>query len=118
MSMTPKVAIFLIVMGVLYSTLGWAGSGAQESTPEQIGAGVGSVVGSAVYFPFKASFCILGGIASGVTLVADGPQSADKVARAACRGTWAITPDIVKGQTPINFVGDPASPAKARRRSR
>ncbi|HSF29366.1 MAG TPA: hypothetical protein VLK82_02685 [Candidatus Tectomicrobia bacterium] len=116
--MKPTVAIMVILMGVMYSTLGWAGSGAQESTPEQIGAGVGSVVGSAVYFPFKASFCILGGIASGVTLVADGPESANKVASAACRGTWAITPDIVKGQTPVNFVGNPPAPTKAQRRSR
>jgi hypothetical protein len=114
----PMVTIILILMGVMYSTLSWGGSGAQESTPEQIGAGVGSVVGSAVYFPFKASFCILGGLASGVTLVADGPQSANKVASAACRGTWAITPDIVKGQTPVTFVGNPPAPTKAQRGSR
>jgi hypothetical protein len=116
--MKLMVTITLILMVVMYSALSWAASGERESTPEQIGAGVGSVVGSAVYFPFKASFCILGGIASGFTLVADGPQSANKVASAACRGTWAITPDIVKGQTPVNFVGDPPAPAKAQRRTR
>jgi hypothetical protein len=116
--MKPLMAITLILIGVMYSTLSWAGSGAQESTPEQIGAGVGSVVGSALYFPFKASFCILGSIATGFTLVADGPQSANTVASAACRGTWAITPNIVKGQTPVKFVGDPPSPAKAQRRTR
>jgi hypothetical protein len=114
----PMVTIILILMVVTYSALSWAGSRERESTPEQIGAGVGSVVGSAVYFPFKASFCILGGLASGFTLVADGPQSANKVASAACRGTWAITPDIVKGQTPVNFVGEPPAPAKAQRRTR
>jgi hypothetical protein len=116
--MKPMVIITLILIVVMSSTLSWAGSGARESTPEQIGAGVGSVVGSAVYFPFKASFCILGGIASGFTLVAAGPQSADKVASAACRGTWAITPDIVKGQTPVNFVGHPPAPPQARGRTR
>jgi hypothetical protein len=114
----PMVIIILIVIGVMSNSLSWAGAGAQESTPEQIGAGVGSVVGSAVYFPFKASFCILGGLASGVTLVADGPQSANKVASAACRGTWAITPDIVKGQTAVQFVGSPPPPTKTQRRSR
>src|SRR5262245_50430440 len=103
--MKPMMLITLILMVVMYSPFSWAGSDERQSTPEQIGAGVGSVVGSAVYFPFKASFCILGGIASGVTLLADGPQSANKVASAACRGTWAITPDIVKGQTPVDFVG-------------
>jgi hypothetical protein len=77
------VTINLIVIGVMYITLSWAGSAAQESTPEQIGTGVGSVVGSAVHFPFKASFCIPGGIASGMTLVADGPESANRIMRAA-----------------------------------
>jgi hypothetical protein len=116
--MKAMMAIMAILIIVMYSALSWAGSGAQESTPEQTGAGVGSVVGSAVYFPFKASFCILGGLASGVTLVADGPQRANKVASAACRGTWAITHDIVKGQTPVNFVGNSPAPTKAQRRSR
>jgi hypothetical protein len=46
----------------------WAESNAQEGTLSQVGAGVGSVVGSAVYFPFKATFCILGGIGSGFAL--------------------------------------------------
>jgi hypothetical protein len=116
--MKPTLAIMVIIISVMYSAISWAGSGAQESTPAQIGAGVGSVVGSAVYFPFKASFCILGGLASGVTLVADGPRSANKVASAACRGTWAITPDIVKGEKPVNFVGSPPAATPAPRRSR
>jgi hypothetical protein len=116
--MKPMVTIILLLVLVMHSTGGWAGSGAQESTSEQIGAGVGSVVGSAVDFPFKASLWILGGIASGVTLVADGPQTANKVASAACRGTWAITPDNVKGHTPVKFVGEPPAPAKAQRRAR
>lgn len=107
----------LTLMLVGHSTASWADSGTQESTPEQIGSGVGSVVGSAVYFPFKASFCILGGIGSGVTLIAAGPQTANKVASAACRGTWAITPDIVKGKEPVKFVGDPPTPARKERRS-
>ena len=79
--MKPMVTIILLLVLVMHSTGGWAGSGGHESTSEQIGAGVGSVVGSAIYFPFKASFCILGGLASGVTLVADGPQTANRVAR-------------------------------------
>jgi len=117
--MKPMViVIILLLVLVMHSTGGWAGSDAQESTSEQIGTGVGSVVGSAVYFPFKASFCILGGLASGVTLVADGPQTANTVASAACRGTWDITPDIVKGDTAVKFVGEPPASAKAQRRAR
>jgi len=103
-----KVLAVMVTLGLLaLSTPSWA----EETTLGQVGTGVGSVVGSAVYFPFKAAFCILGGIGSGVTLVAAGPESANKVASASCRGTWAITPDVVKGKESIHFVGEaPRSP--------
>ncbi len=112
--MKQIMAIVLTLAVVVSGTASWAEAGARESTPAQIGAGVGSVVGSAVYFPFKASFCILGGLGSGFTLIAAGPQAANKVASATCRGTWAITPDIVKGKQPVKFVGDPPAPAGKR----
>ena len=83
-----------------------AASGSQESTLTQIGTGVGSAIGTVVYFPFKAAFCILGGLTSGFTLIAAGPQTATQVANTTCRGTWVITPNIVKGQEAIKFLGD------------
>jgi hypothetical protein len=101
------VAMLLALTLLAQSTRGWAQSNSQEGTASQVGAGVGSVVGSAVYFPFKAVFCILGGIGSGFTLLAAGPETANKVVSASCRGTWAITPDIVKGKEAVHFVGEP-----------
>lgn len=108
--MRQIVAMVLGLVLVTQSSVAWAESSADESTLEQIGYGTGSVVGSAVYFPFKASFCILGGIGSGFTLLVAGPKTANRVASAACRGTWAITPDVVKGKEPVQFVGDPPVP--------
>lgn len=110
--MKPIVAFVLVLALVGQGTEAWAGSNGQEGTGAQIGSGVGSVVGSAVYFPFKASFCILGGIGSGFTLVFAGSKTANKVASATCRGTWAITPDIVKGKEPVKFVGPTPAPVK------
>jgi len=105
------VAMLLALTLLAQSSPGWAESNAQEGTLSQVGAGVGSVVGSAVYFPFKAAFCILGGIGSGFTLLAAGPETANKVVSASCRGTWAITPDVVKGKEAVHFVGEtPPSP--------
>ncbi len=99
-------AILLGFFLVAQSTVGWAESGSQEGTLSQIGYGTGSVVGSAVYFPFKASFCILGGITSGFALLTAGAKSANTIASKSCRGTWAISTDIVKGEEPVHFVGD------------
>jgi hypothetical protein len=98
------IALALILL-MTQSTISWADSGSNESTGAQIAYGTGSVLGSAVYFPFKASLCILGGIGSGFAYVLAGPETAQRTAHASCRGTWAITPDIVKGEQPVHFVG-------------
>ena len=99
------MAILLGVILVGQATVSFAEGNSQESTGTQIGAGVGSVVGSAVYFPFKASFCILGGVSSGFTYIFAGSKAAEKVADTTCRGTWAITPDVVKGKETVHFTG-------------
>lgn len=108
------VAAIVITAWLVPAAPARAGSHAEDSTLEQIGYGTGSVLGSAVYFPFKAVFCILGGIGSGVALAVAGSGSAKRVADASCRGTWAITPDIVRGQEPVQFIGRaPAGSAAA-----
>lgn len=101
-------ALGLALLLIGQSAVSWAESGAQESTWSQIGTGVGSGLGTVVYFPVKAVFCLGGGIASGFTLIFAGRDNADKVAGTACRGTWAITPDIINGKEPVKFVGDPS----------
>lgn len=103
-----RIAAVLLALALLgQSTASFAVGDSQESTGAQIGAGVGSVVGSAVYFPFKASFCILGGVSSGFALLFAGARAAEKVAGTTCRGTWAITPNVVKGKETVHFAGTP-----------
>jgi hypothetical protein len=105
----------LLGVMLLFPGVSWAGSNSQESTGAKIGYGAGSVVGSAVYFPFKATFCILGGIGSGLALLFSGRNTADRMVGTTCRGTWAITPDIVRGEESVHFVGDvPAPTSQAR----
>ena len=105
------VAVMLAVLALGQSRAGWAESRSEETTVAQIGYGTGSVIGSAVYFPFKAAFCILGGIGSGVVLVTNGRETANRVVSTTCRGTWAITPDVVKGKEQVHFVGETATSA-------
>ena len=99
-----RIALGLTLL-LAQSTAVWAESNGRESTLSQMGYGTGSVVGSAVYFPIKGSFCILGGIGSAFTLPFAGPRTAERVATASCGGTWAITPDVVKGKERVRFVG-------------
>lgn len=101
--------IAAIVLGLFLfaqSTVGLANSDPDESTLEQVGIGTGSVVGSVVYFPLKTVFCALGGVGSIYTRIFVGPRSTHKLISTTCRGTWAITPDTLRGKESVTFVGD------------
>ena len=101
-----RLAAIVGVALLMTSTAAQATENAPErSTGAQIGMGVGSMVGSAVYFPFKASFCILGGVSSGFALLFGGTRAAEKVAGTTCRGTWVISPQIVEGKETVHFAG-------------
>lgn len=100
----------IVILGLGVCLLGqsapsWAAAGAEESTPQQISYGAGSVLGTLVYAPLKASFCVLGAIASGFTLPFAGPKTAGKVVGASCRGTWVISPNVLRGRERVDFIG-------------
>lgn len=101
----PRVALGIAV-AVLAAAL--PTPAAADSTGQEVLYGVGSVTSTLVYAPVKASFCVLGAVTSGFTLPFGGPQTAGKVASAACGGTWAVTPDALKGREPVRFVGGAA----------
>lgn len=95
----------LVVLTVILAVAGLHGTAAADSTAEQVTYGAGSVLGTVVYASFKATFCILSGITSGFTFPFAGADTAGRVATAGCGGTWAITPDVLKGREPVKFVG-------------
>lgn len=97
------MAVVMTVTILGQAAAAWAETGT-DGTLAQVGYGAGSFLGSLVYTPFKATFCILGGLGSAVALAA-GPDTAAKVAGASCGGTWVITPGVVKGREAVHFVG-------------
>jgi hypothetical protein len=84
------------------SAPGWAEA---ESTAVEIGSAAGSAFGTMIYAPVKATFCILGGIGSGLTAIVS-PPTAGKVAMATCGGSWTVTPTMIQGQEKPKFIGD------------
>ena len=100
------MAIVLTLLLILPSTVSWADSDEQESTLSQLGVGTGSVVGSVIYFPIKAVFCGLGGLGSIYTRIFVGPRATHEMVSTSCRGTWAITPDTLRGEESVTFIGD------------
>jgi hypothetical protein len=102
--MRQIVALFLVVTLVGSSAPGWADS---ESTAVEIGSAAGSAFGTMIYAPFKATFCILGGISSGLTAIVS-PPTAGKVAMATCSGSWTVSPDMIRGRESPKFIGETA----------
>jgi hypothetical protein len=100
------VALFIALTLAGQRAVVWAEAATGESTPEQAAYGAGSVLGTLVYSPVKGAFCILGGVSSGFAFLVGGADAAGKVAGATCRGTWVITPNVLKGQERVRFVGD------------
>ncbi len=99
-----------LVLGIGLVSLSTVVPASAGSTSQDVAYGTGSVLTTLVYAPFKASFCILGGVTGGLTLPFGGPDTAGKVVSRACGGTWAITPDALKGKEPIRFIGGESGP--------
>jgi hypothetical protein len=110
MKKTLLVLLGLGVVGVLA-----AGPAHADSAGQEVAYGAGSVFGTILYAPFKTTFCVVGAVTSGLTLPFGGPQTAGRVATAACAGTWAITPGVLKGQEPVRFVGGSDGSARPQR---
>ncbi len=87
--MRNLVALGLCFLFIGQNGIAWA---AEESTPAQVGYGVGGALGTLAYAPAKGLFCVFGAIGS-VFALPWGTSSAEKVVGTTCRGTWVITPE-------------------------
>jgi hypothetical protein len=67
---------------------------------------VGSAVGTMLYTPLKGVLCFTGGIASGFAFLSSGGTAAKAVASASCKGKWILTPGVLRGTQPFEFVGE------------
>ena len=103
MRYVSSLLVVVILLGP--GAVGDVAHASEQGTPEQVAYGAGSVVGTLVYAPVKASFCILGAIGGAFTAIAS-TETASDVVGASCRGTWAITPDALRGKERVRFVGE------------
>jgi hypothetical protein len=70
-----------------------------------------------IYLPLKAAFAIAGGIVGGLTyaFTAGNENAAKSVWTTSMYGTYIITPEHLRGDKPIRFLGvpEPDVPAQA-----
>jgi hypothetical protein len=99
------VMVLLLVAGIPAAAWSQAAApgeaSAQESTASDVVAGFGSILGSIVYFPFKALMICPGmAIASGVSYAFTGGESepAEHLLRVGCTGSYGASAGMVQGQ--------------------
>jgi hypothetical protein len=102
---TLKRLFVLLALGLVAALA--AAPAYADSPGQEVAYGAGSVFGTLLYAPLKTSFCVLGAVTSGLALPFSGPQGSGRMATAACAGTWAITPAVLKGQERLRFIGEP-----------
>ncbi len=78
-----------------------------SATPTQFGIGAASVLLSIPYGAAKVTYAALGGIIGGFAYAfsAGDKEAAKAVWIPSLRGTYVLTPDHLKGDKPIQFMG-------------
>ncbi|MDX9788835.1 MAG: hypothetical protein RBT11_18805 [Desulfobacterales bacterium] len=81
---------------------------AEEGTPSGAGMQAASAATTILYFPLKAAFALCGSVVGGLTYVftAGDVPAAQSVWETSMYGTYAITPDHLRGDRPVNFLGE------------
>ena len=98
--------VFALVVGIGTPVVSFAAE--EESSPSNEAAlGVGSFFLTLVYTPLKMAYAIGGGIVGGFAWALTGGdlETAQDVWEPSVYGTYVITPDHLKGNEPVRFVG-------------
>ncbi len=101
-----------------WSQEGTSGASSEGGSASSAGMGVAAGLSSLLYFPLKAVFAIGGGIVGGLAYAFSGgnENAAKSIWTTSMYGTYIITPDHLRGDKPIRFLGvsdEPSVPAQA-----
>jgi len=85
-----------------------------DASPSGVGIQAGSAVATILYFPLKLAFALGGGVVGGLAYGFSGgsEQTAKNIWIPSMYGTYIITPEHLKGDKPIRFLGVPSEPAR------
>lgn len=99
--------IFALVVGIGAPVVSFAAEG-ESSQSNEAALGVGSFFLTLVYAPVKLAYAILGGVVGGFTYALTGGdlETAQDVWEPSVYGTYVITPDHLKGNEPVRFLGN------------
>jgi len=103
-------ATLATVIGLTFATSAWAND---KEVKKEAGLGAVSAVTSLVYGPVKLGYALGGGLVAGMAWAASGGDAAvaKPILDASLRGDYVITPDILRGERSVQFVGRPPEQA-------
>jgi len=106
------VGLTLSILQLAVTTPGWAQQQDEDptqTTASQFGLGVSSFFLTIPYGLAKVVYATMGGIIGGFTyaLTAGNERAAKAVWDTSLRGTYVITPDHLKGDKAVRFLGVP-----------
>jgi len=80
---------------------------AEAKDPEGVGYGVGAGLCSVLYGPAKIVYAAVGSlVGAGAWAVTGGDEKVSKpIFESALYGDYVVTPDVLKGERPLEFVG-------------
>lgn len=98
---------FSLVVGLGATGVSLAAEQELSSPSNEAALGMGSALLTLVYFPCKLAYAILGGIVGTFTygLTGGDLETAKAVWEPSFYGTYVITPDHLKGNEPVRFIG-------------
>lgn len=104
------IVLVVIVYGSMLVAPAWSQSTSTDSlqgTASGAGMGAASAAATILYFPFKATFAICGGIVGGLAYVFSGfsEETAKNIWVPSVYGTYVITPEHLSGDRPVRFLG-------------
>jgi hypothetical protein len=101
------ILLTLVLVLPVLSGQAWAAKDDDESGPTQLVRGAASLLVGIPYTAIKLGYAGLGAVLGSVTFVITGGngEAAQKVWDSSLRGTYIITPDHLKGEKPIKFIG-------------
>lgn len=87
----------------------------QEGTPAGAGLQAASWLVTLPYGALKVGFALVGGVVGGMTYALTGGdlKAAQSVWTTTMYGTYIITPEHLKGEKPVHFIGESEEQAKA-----
>ena len=111
-----SIMLFMSFLSLVSVPAGFgATTGQQEGTPAGAGIQAASWLVTIPYGAVKVGVALVGAVFGGMTYALSGGnlEAAQSVWTTTMYGTYIITPEHLKGEKPVHFLGTPQAEAKA-----